>query len=46
MLFFSFVQKPFVCEEFGCGKSYARAAHLKRHVATSHCEAKQQDKLK
>ncbi|XP_064609747.1 transcription factor IIIA-like [Liolophura sinensis] len=39
-------EKPFVCEEFGCCKSYARAAHLKRHVETSHSEAKQQDKLK
>ena len=28
--------RPHVCPESGCGKTYVRAAHLKRHTETSH----------
>ena len=28
------IQKPFVCSEPGCGKSYARQDHLNRHLNT------------
>ncbi|XP_041359927.1 transcription factor IIIA-like isoform X2 [Gigantopelta aegis] len=29
-------QRPYLCTELGCGKSYARAAHLTRHQQLSH----------
>ncbi|KAI0226832.1 hypothetical protein LSAT2_022704 [Lamellibrachia satsuma] len=29
-------ERPYVCQVSGCGHSYARAAHLKRHIDTCH----------
>ncbi|KAK3099790.1 hypothetical protein FSP39_009683 [Pinctada imbricata] len=29
-------QRPFICDEPGCNKSYARAAHLSRHKLVTH----------
>ncbi len=31
-------QKPFACDVDGCGRSYARSEHLKRHTETAHSE--------
>eukprot|EP01043_Picozoa_sp_COSAG02_P123050 COSAG02_NODE_60004_length_272_cov_1.005780_1_plen_54_part_01 len=29
-------ERPYVCEEAGCTKAFARAEHLRRHVRSAH----------
>jgi general transcription factor IIIA len=35
-------ERPFVCDEPGCDKSYTNSSHLKRHKTVSHGEKKSQ----